>query len=216
MIRRASSAPFLLGASLALVPLGAWAQVLPDPAARLSTRDISPADQARDTMNRYAECIMKTRPAAVRRALSRPDAVIPVELAKIADGDCLMNGELRMNASLFRGAIFRAIYMRDFSHEPLPSAWGEAAMTASANPLLTFADCVVQLDPNNARSFVLAKPATPDERDAVANLSATLGRCVAPGDQVGFSKTVLQGALAEALYRRTEASAVAAEAAEVN
>jgi hypothetical protein len=202
----------LIGASLALVPIAAQSQIIPDSAVRLSTRDISPAEQARDTMNRYAECIVKSRPTAVRRALSQPDQAITGELAKIASNDCLQNGELTMNSSLFRGAIFRAVYMRDFGHESLPEALEQVAMAAPADPLVAFADCVVQLDPEDTRSFVLAEPATPDERGAAANLSASLAGCVAPGDQVGFSKTVLQGALAEALYKRTAAAAEVAKA----
>jgi hypothetical protein len=36
-------------------------------------------------------------------------------------------------------------------------------------------------------------------------LAASFGRCMAPGNQAQFSKTVLQGALAEALYKRSAA-----------
>lgn len=199
-----------LAAACALAPLAAGAQTLFDPAARLSTRDVSAAAQARDTMNRYAECVVKTRAAAVRRALSTetPDA----ELARLASDDCLASGQLQMGTSLFRGALYRALYLRDFGRDAeLPA--GEATPAASTNPLLLFGDCVARLDPAQTQAFVVAMPATPGEDEAVAALGASFERCVVAGDRIGFSKTVLQGALAEALYKR---SAAAAELAEAN
>lgn len=205
-----------LVAACALVPAGAAAQsIIPDPAAALSTRDISPAAQARDSMNRYAECIVRTHASAVREALSETsEAAVTTALARLADRDCLLTGELQMGTSLFRGALYRALYLRDFGADAdLPPT--DFALESSPNPLLEFGNCVAVLDPAQTRAFVVARPATSAETDAVTKLAASFGRCMAPGNQAQFSKTVLQGALAEALYKRSAAAAARAELAEV-
>lgn len=199
-------------AACGLAPASVGAQALPNPAARVSTRDISAGAQARDTMNRYAECIVKLRAAPVRRALSQPtEGAVYAELTKLAQGECLANGQLRMGPGLFRGAIYRALYIRDFGPDgALPAS--DVTLAAPEQPMQVFGNCVASLDPAETRAFVLAKPATPEEDEAVGKLGASFERCLAGGD-VRFSKSVLQGALAEALYKR---SAAAAELAEVN
>jgi len=107
------------------------------------------------------------------------------------------------------------MYIRDFGADAaLPP--GELMVGASPDPVLVFGDCVATLDPAETRAFVLARPATAAENEAVAKLGASFGRCLAPGNEAKFSKTVLQGALAEALYRRSAASAASAELAETN
>ncbi|HEY6815143.1 MAG TPA: hypothetical protein VI168_06355 [Croceibacterium sp.] len=205
-----------LAAACALAPVTVAAQSLIDHSAAVSTRDISASAQARDTMNRFAECIVTERTAAVRRALAEPThGAVTIGLAKLASDDCIMGGELQMGTALFRGAIYRAMYMRDFGADaPLPP--GELMVGASSDPVLVFGDCVATLDPAETRAFVMARPATSVENEAVAKLSASFGRCLAPGNEARFSKTVLQGALAEALYRRSVASAARAELAETN
>jgi hypothetical protein len=203
-------------AAFALTPVGAGAQSLIDHSAQVSSRDVSAAARARDTMNRYAECIVKTRTAPVRRALSQPTyGAVNAELAKLASNDCIAGGELQMGQALFRGAIYRAMYIRDFGADAeLPAI--DATPLSAREPLVVFGDCVVRLDPAATRAFVMARPATSEEARAVASLGASFNRCVSPGDQIQFSKTVLQGALAEALYKRSTASAASAEQAEVN
>ena len=151
-------------------------------------------------MNRYAECVVKKRTSAVRRALSNATyQEVNHELAKLANNDCILTGELRMDETLFRGAVYRALYKRDFGADAaLPAS--SVTLTAASDPVLVFGNCVATLDPVEARAFVLAQPATSVERDAVAKLGASFSQCLAPGNEGRFSKTVLQGALAEALY----------------
>ncbi len=202
-------------AASALAPVAVNAQARIDHSAAVSTRDLSPGGQARDTMNRYAECIVKMHAAAVRRALAQPTYEgANAQLARLAGGECLAGGDLIMGESLFRGAIYRALYIRDFGRlSALPG--GDGALPQADDPMLVFGDCVARLDAEQTRAFVVARPASVEESDAVAKLGPSFGRCLAPGNQARFSKTVLQGALAEALYKRTSATAVPAELAEV-
>ncbi|MBO9623082.1 MAG: hypothetical protein J7500_10265 [Sphingomonas sp.] len=202
----------LFGACLVLGAPAAQAQqtghIIADHAAEVSTRDVSAADQARDTMNRYGICVVRMKSVAVKRALSKPsDEAIDAALAKIAISECLGSGELTMSRPLFRGAVYRALYIRDFGQvSQAPAAVAEPAVTTSANLLQSFGDCVVVADPDDARALVLATAATQTERSAIARLGPALGSCVAPKNQMRFSRAVLQGVLAEALYKRAAAS----------
>ncbi|MBC9031561.1 hypothetical protein IAG41_04070 [Sphingomonas sp. JC676] len=210
----------LVGACLVLGAPAAQAQqtghIIVDHAAEASTRDVSAADQARDTMNRYGVCVVKVKSVAVKRALSQPtDQAIDSALAKIAIDECLGSGELTMSRSLFRGAVYRALYIRDFGQvSQAPATIGmqgkdaaaEAAATTPMNLLQRFGDCVVRADPADAQALVLATAATQAERSAITRLGPSLGGCVAPTNQVRFSRAVLQGVLAEALYKRAAAS----------
>lgn len=186
----------------------------PDP-AELSSRAIPAGEQARDTMNRYAICLVRSRYLAMRSALSKTSPVeVDVALRKIVHRDCLAEGSLRMPAALLRGASYRALYLRDFGpNSPVVPAGvegsSEAAGSTVGDPLSTFAHCVLTQNPDAARAFVLSSPATPAEGEALAALTPALGNCIAPGDKVRFSRSVLQGALSEALYKRVSAAASA-------
>ncbi len=103
------------------------------------------------------------------RFVQQGDAAIEAALAKIATDDCLSDGELTMSRPLFRGAIYRALYLRDFgnmSPESLAapgSGNDQSGETADAFPMYIFSNCVVRLSADSARAFVMASPATPDE-----------------------------------------------------
>ena len=183
--------------------------ILADPAARISDRNISEADRARQTMNDYATCLVKIRTVAVRKALNAgSDAAVNGALAKLAIPDCLDSGMLRMPEQLLRGSIYRALYLREFAREPSVPAGvtNAAAVDPDDNPLRNFGHCVNHLDQVNTRMAVMARPATVAERQAFNALSPTLGQCVAPGNQIRFTRSVLQGALAEAAYRQATLS----------
>lgn len=210
----------LVGPCLVLGVPAAYAQqlghIIVDHAAEVTARDVSAADRARDTMNRYGVCVVRMKAIAVKRALSQPtDEAVDRALAATAIDECLRSGELKMSRSLFRGAVYRALYIRDFGQVSQGQITGGAQREGAAaepvaatpmNLLQRFGDCVVRIAPADARALVLATAATQEERSAITRLGPALGSCVAPTGQVRFSRAVLQGVLAEALYKRSAAS----------
>ena len=205
-----------LALALACVPMIAVGQsavaqtgsILPDYTARPSERSVSPADQARQTMNDYAVCIVHARVAAVQKALSLAnDAKVDEALANLANRECLMRGELRMPRQLLRGAVYRALYLRDFGRSPPAPSASDAAPTGESM-FEQFGSCVNTADASDVREFVMSVPATKREAAALSALGPALGRCIAPGNQIRFSRAVLQGVLAEAAYRQARASTV--------
>ena len=179
-------------------------------AAAAPRRHLSAIDQARDVMNRYGICIVKIRPTAVMRALSREgDGAIEEALARLADSECLAGGDLRMSRTLFRGAIYRALYLRDYADTPAESLAALGSAKVEATRLTNFHDCVVRLSPENSRTLVTAEVGSGSEAEAIAALRPALADCLPPGVQVHLTPWGLQGSLSEALYKRTAALAAA-------
>lgn len=193
-------------ASAASATPQAIGSIFRDPAADPSVRDVSEEDRARQTMNSYAACLVRTRSVKVSRALARPTAEVQSALAGLADSSCLNDGKLKMSGDLLRGALYRALYLRDFARTAPVSDAAPGAVPASSDVLQQFGYCVDQADPLNARAFVASVPATGAERAALQGLGPALSRCVAPGNNVRFSRSTLQGVLAEAAYRRATGS----------
>lgn len=194
-----------MAVALAATPASALqlGSIIRDPAAVPSERDVSASDRARQTMNDYGVCLVKSRAIAVRRALAMPAGDTDAALRKLAIADCLSAGELRMPAALMRGAVYRALYLQDFgSKAPAPAT----SATPTGDPLQDFGACVNTVDPVHVRELVMATPATTVERTAIAALAPALGSCVAPGNNVRFSRATLQAVLAEAAYRQAGAS----------
>lgn len=204
-------AAFLALALAACWTAPATAQYRPMPyaAAVPSDRPLSATDKARDLMNQYGICVVKQHLPGVKRALSLPDdRAIDNALIKLATDDCLVTGELRMSEPLFRGAVFRAMYVRDFgtkSPAALDPVNNPKVKPADAGPAANFGDCVARLSPVPARELVLSNPATPQEQQAIAALRPALADCLPPKQQARFTSWGLQASLAEALYRRTVA-----------
>jgi hypothetical protein len=197
----------------------ASAQVQPLNPAAPSDRALSPTDEARDMMNRYGVCIAKAHRTDVQRVLSLPEEAIDKALRKLATSDCLIGGRLQMSEPLFRGALYRALYIREFGSKSSESLAvpGLAPESSSAGnntaPMYIFSNCVVRLSPEHAREFVMAQTATRAEKEAIEALRPALADCLPPKQQVSFTPWGLQASLSEALYKWTVARAQAPEPA---
>lgn len=210
MIRRACLVLMTAAACLA-APAVAQTGSVPYAAAAPSDRPLSSIDRARDLMNQYGICIVSQHLGTARRALAEPEGpALNRALAKLATDDCLFSGRLQMSQPLFRGALYRAMYLRDFAF--LPQDELAALKAARGDALPTFGDCVARLSPDGARALVMASPATRSERDALDTLRPALSDCLPPKQQVRFTLWGLQATLAEALYKRTVALTKASSA----
>lgn len=186
---------------------------LPTPYAAVpSDRPLSDTDKSREMLNQYGYCVMMQHLGGVQRALALPDdAAIERALSKLATDDCLLTGQLRMSPPLLRGAIYRAMYVREFSYlsqaaraAVIPAA-GQPGEEVDAAPSITFGGCVAKLASEAARDLVMASPASRSEDQALAALRPALADCLPPKQQVRLTRWGLQATLAEALYRRTVA-----------
>lgn len=69
--------------------------------------------------------------------------------------------------------------------------------------LLYFGGCVVKRDMQDARSVVLLATASKEQNVALKQLIPNLGACLMQGQKIAFSKPIIEGILAEVLYRGT-------------
>lgn len=204
----------LLGIAVATVwAVPVSAQYTPYAIAVPSERNISDVDRARDLMNRYGLCVVKQHYGLVQRAIAQTDDAAQTRaLAKIAQDDCLSTGTLKMSPLLFRGAVYRALYMRDYalmSRDTLAAL--VATKLADDQVSINFGACVAKLSPDGARALVVSDPGSTAEKNAIATLRPALSDCLPPKAQVRITMSGLQATLSEALYKRMVALQHAAQ-----
>jgi hypothetical protein len=138
------------------------------------------------------------------------------------ENECLSGNvedrRLSFPLQLMRGSIFDAQYIARFGRKPVPDltkiapidyAANEAASTsdgAQAVALARFGDCVVRKAPAAAQSLLKSTPGSSVEDGAFRDIGPALGPCLTNGQQFRFSKSLLRGAIAEPLYRLSEAA----------
>jgi hypothetical protein len=174
---------------------------------------------ARTAMFQFAQCVVSRDKGRVARMVELPvdDAEygrLSRRLFETTDDECLSDGGLSFNAALFAGALFEALYVRDFKYNG-PTAFPAgvttsyvARYTAPYSPevrqalaLEQFGECVARAEPAETRKLLLAMPGTATEREQFALLTPRFGACVVKGSTVAMSKSIVRGALAEGMYR---------------
>ncbi|WP_425229845.1 hypothetical protein [Sphingomonas sp.] len=137
----------------------------------------------------------------------------------VSDPECLTRASsyvsgvrMRFRADLLRGAVFRALYLQR-GRTPIARAEIEPGFaqpeTAVITALQHFGDCVVAGDATNADLAIRGAAGTAAESGAYQALAPVMGACLPRGRQWRFTREVLEGVLAEGLYRRTTAPAPA-------
>ena len=77
--------------------------------------------------------------------------------------------------------------------------------------LLYLADCVIKRDAQDAGDVVLLPTASKAQEASFKKLIPNLGPCLVQGQKIAFSKPIIEGILAEVLYRGTVEPAPVAE-----
>jgi hypothetical protein len=71
--------------------------------------------------------------------------------------------------------------------------------------------CTADQNPDGVRSLIATAPQSDDEKGAVQSLSPTLGSCLPQGATLNANRQALRAALADALYQRATAPALASK-----
>ena len=116
-------------------------------------------------------------------------------------------GSLSFSPMLLRGMLFRGLYLQQFGRQgpiafkPLPdrSNWRPSPDHGFA-PLQQFGECVAERDPETSRAILVAPAGSEDEQRVYARLASALSACVGPGSTIHFSKSVIEGLVAEGLF----------------
>lgn len=181
-------------------------------------------DRARQTLYAYAECVFRISRKGVEKYLATfPGSGEARKVAlRLSTPDCLGDGELRFNDSLFRGGIYDLLYKADFREAgplnftdtpPVDYSIGNDRASNSTSLHDVFirevADCTVRSGPVEARALIMTKVTTKAESKAFSAVVPHMSGCLNQNVTFKFSKAILRGVVSEALYRLSAASKVA-------
>lgn len=173
------------------------------------------ASQARVVMAEFSRCTVDRKIAVLSKLLSLPaNRIESARWGPLAEDDCMADGTLRFKAMTMRGAVFGELYRRrqdalqhgkPWSLPVVPVVYTERIDPDDTNPvntaLVMFAACVIDRAPDKARA-VLASPSASTAQDAaITALGPDLGPCLPQGRTITLNKSIIEGALGEALYR---------------
>jgi hypothetical protein len=121
---------------------------------------------------------------------------------------------MKFDSLLFRYSLFEARYRIEFGKSPPPKTddlppidiAGEFDPRGANLPdvvvfLRKLGECSIRFLPAEAHAFVLALPYSDAEGVALQGLMPALGECMPEGQTLKFSRPMLRGAIAEALYK---------------
>lgn len=171
---------------------------------------------ARAALEDYAACQVGRQPTRLAKLLTTrvdTDEYVKLMNSLLGIDACISSGTLVVTTNTHRGALFQALYNRQFKttaplefsdiqsgyraiypEQPSAEALGSIA-------LVSFGECVTKADPRTVRDLMLSSTGTASEDMAFINLQPNLNACMPEGKQLTFSKAILKGILAEAIYR---------------
>lgn len=179
---------------------------------------------ARTTMEAFTGCIVsRSRGRAVRFVSMRvDDPGYQKSMRSLFDSmgdECLSSGDLAFSDTIFRGAIFQALYAAEFPNDgpidfaSVPTsgfreAYGAQAAPAAVSTLALehFGECVARADGQGVRNLLGALPSSAHEAMLFNALVPRFSGCIPKGETLAFSKVILKGALAEGMYWLSKAA----------
>lgn len=212
--------------AVAVLMMAAPASAQGQPGARAPTGSLIPRRvaevygetklAARLSLRQFGVCVVKRR---MKGALSLID--MPVDSAQyrkaisdIVSDECLASGELTFPYDLLRGQIFETLYLDQLDRFRKPDFTGVPSFNyakAYSRPLTETAqniiglgvvgDCVARTVPMEAHNFLRSFPGTKLEDQALAAVVKQLPGCLPPRQTFRFSRSIIRGAVAEAIYR---------------
>jgi len=172
---------------------------------------------ARAALEDYAACQVGKQPARVAKIVTT--RIDTPEYEKLMStfwdsyDECLSSGGIRFRSTTYRGALFQALYNRQYkSKAPLDftavkSGYRElypedpSAEARGSIALINFGECVTKADPYTVRDLMRSLTGAASEDEAFIRLGPKLNACMPQGNQLTFSKAILKGVLAESIYR---------------
>lgn len=142
-------------------------------------------------------------------------------VALINSSDCDIDApavSLKFKGTLIRGSFYELMYLKDFGNRSAVESFTDIspvsyAKVGSSNGLagskyqlsVALGDCTVRAAPAAARQLLLTKLASAQESAAIQSLVPFLSTCIPQGQQMNLTTSSIRGAIAESLYRLTQA-----------
>lgn len=188
--------------------------------AQAGSKAADAKDEARIVMRDFAECLVARFSPKRAKEIDAFLAISPYAPGagdmgrKFATSDCLSSryagtyiASLQMAPPLLRGALFRARFVRQFTKRPL-GTFAPYDVNASWHVprddrfaiYQAIGECAVREDPVSSRAIVDADIGSKSEDAGFAAIVPALQKCMPATGTYRFSRAVLEGLLAEALY----------------
>lgn len=185
----------------------------------------APAQNSDQVLRSYAQCAAVRSSDQLRAMLDAWDEGGFRAAAQLAASDkrCLSNDDVtttvlsaayNLDRGKLRGLAAESLLKRSktvAALAPLPKAPNYAGAWTVATGRVRAVDemaiCVAAIDPAGIRALLATAPSSNMQRQAIANLTPSLGACLAKGYQLDTRPVALRAALAEALYHRDTAEA---------
>lgn len=207
----------LMAATAILAPVLASAQETNSRVRRFTeakipdTARLSEAEKAQRTMDAYGDCVLDhSAKRAAQYIVTVPGDASDKLAHGLAINECMYLGRLVFSDSVLRGALYRALYRRNFEKAPVALKAEPIDYMADFQgqpdrsqyvALRQFSECVVRANPAASRELTLALAGTQRAKTAFAMLMPAFGPCVPQGNNVSFSKSMIAGLIGESLYR---------------
>jgi hypothetical protein len=163
----------------------------------------------------FSQCAISRAPEVADRYLrSTYGSTEWIKLGqRLASGACLRNMTLRVSPILLRGAIYSAVYRRDYSTVAPTAAQRSGVIdydkdfegTREFKELWleqrTLAACVYKNDADQVRAYLLSEIGSSEEDTALASLAASVRTCNSGSEAMNLSKQSLRSLLAEVAVR---------------
>jgi hypothetical protein len=191
-------------------------------------QEMLPAREAEKDLAEYADCVAgrkgyRKAVAAFLRVVPDSEASYPASM-KAADLTCLNDAavrrraaklEMRLQPATFRGAMYPALYRRDFGKGGPPAGLATvppldiaAEFSGEVGTLPSeygagraLGDCTARKAPQDAHALLMAKPWTAGEDAAIERLKPIMAGCISSEQTVRFDRQSFRSYLGEATYK---------------
>jgi hypothetical protein len=203
----------------------------------VAAQDMLPAHEAEKDLADYADCVVKRK--AYRKPVAEFLRVVPDSAPfyrasmKAADLTCLNDSavrrrasklEMRLQPATFRGALYPALYRRDYGKAGPPAGMATvaaydlskefdgdvSALPADYAPGRAIGDCIARKAPQDVHSMLVSYPWSRGEDATITRLKPVLANCLPSQQTVRFSREALRAYLGEAAYKLALASSTSA------
>ncbi|HEX8526245.1 hypothetical protein [Allosphingosinicella sp.] len=184
--------------------------------------DLEYGDEAVRLMHAFTTCLSVYRRNTARLFAAEPGSARAGRMGRaIIRPSCVRPGALRFNHILLRGGLYEAAYEREFRNAPpasfdrlprLDYPWSGAGVPNEVRArnlaAFRFSECVVRSSPAQARALLETEVTSPEERRVFQSMAGSLSACLSDRLTVRFTRPVLRGLVAEALYRLSAAASL--------
>jgi hypothetical protein len=216
-----------MGSARRLAALTLISAVLAIP-VHVAAQDTLPAREAEKDLAEYADCVVGRK--AYRKPVAEFLRVVPngadfySASMKAADLTCLNDAavrrrtsklEMRLQPATFRGALYPALYRRQFGRAGPPAnvrsappfdiasefAGDVATLPQEYVPSRVIGDCLARNAPQDAHRMLVSRPWSAGEDAAIERLKLVLADCLTNKQTVRLNREALRAYVGEASYK---------------